>query len=150
VDEASAVIGLARVHAQDELVRGYLLAVQRDLHRLMADLATVPESAPKSPWLAVERVDWLDEVTTRLESEVEMPRAFIIPGDSLGGATLEVARTVVRRAERLVARLAHRDELRDDTPLRYLNRLSSLIFVLARMEDLAEGVKHFTLASEGE
>ena len=56
--------------------------------------------------------------------------------------------TGVRRAERLVARLAHNHELRDDTPLKYLNRLSSLIFVMARLEDRAEGVERFTLAAE--
>jgi cob(I)alamin adenosyltransferase len=59
-----------------------------------------------------------------------------------------VARTVVRRAERLVARLTHNGELRDDTPLKYLNRLSSLLFVMARVEDRAEGVEAFTLAVE--
>ena len=77
-----------------------------------------------------------------------MPRAFIVPGDSPGGAALDVARTVVRRAERSVAHLAHDGELRDDTPLKYLNRLSSLLFLLARLEDKAEGVDEFTLAAE--
>jgi len=77
-----------------------------------------------------------------------MPHAFIVPGDSVPGAALEIARTVVRRAERLVARLTHEGELRDDVPMRYLNRLSSLLFVLGRLEDRAAGVTHFTLASE--
>jgi cob(I)alamin adenosyltransferase len=70
-----------------------------------------------------------------------------VPGDSLAGAALEIARTVTRRAERLVARLAHEGELRDDTPLRYLNRLSSLLFVMGRVEDRAAGVEKFTLAA---
>ena len=76
---------------------------------------------------------------TRWAAQVEMPPAFIVPGDSLGGATLEVARTVVRRAERLVARLTHDGEVRDDTPLKYLNRLSSLLFVLARRRGQGRG-----------
>jgi cob(I)alamin adenosyltransferase len=76
-----------------------------------------------------------------------MPKAFIVPGDSVSGATLEVARTVVRRAERLVARLTHEGELRDDTALKYLNRLSSLLFVMGRVEDKASGVDQFTLAA---
>jgi cob(I)alamin adenosyltransferase len=87
-------------------------------------------------------------MTDELGAEVEMPRAFIIPGDSVAGAMLEVARTVVRRAERLVTRLTHEGELRDDTAMRYLNRLSSLLFVMGRIEDKAAGVIHFTLASE--
>ena len=77
-----------------------------------------------------------------------MPRAFILPGDSIGGATLDMARAVARRAERWVARLAHNGELRNDLPLKYLNRLSSLLFLMARVEDMAEGVDKFTLAAE--
>ena len=135
------VLGLARAQAQDERVRGLVIAVQRDLYSLMGDLATVPESATRPPWLAADRLDWLEAQTDALGAEVEMPRAFIVPGDSLAGATLDIARTVTRRAERLVARLAHEGELRDDTPLKYLNRLSSLLFVMARVEDRAAGVE---------
>ncbi|PKO21815.1 MAG: ATP:cob(I)alamin adenosyltransferase [Chloroflexi bacterium HGW-Chloroflexi-1] len=149
VDEVSAVLGLARAQARDERIRGLLLTVQRDLYNLMADLATVPETATRAPWLAVERLTWLEQMTDELGAEVTIPPAFIVPGDSIGGATIEIARTVVRRGERLVARLAHAGKLQTDTPLKYLNRLSSLLFVLARLEDKAEGVKDFTLAAEG-
>ena len=147
VDETSAFLGLARAQARDERVRGLIISVQRDLYSLMGDLATVPESATRPPWLAADRLDWLEQQTDALGAEVEMPRAFIVPGDSLAGAALDIARTVTRRAERLVARLAHEGELRDDTPLKYLNRLSSLLFVLARVEDRAAGVTRFTLAA---
>jgi cob(I)alamin adenosyltransferase len=146
VDEASAFLGLARAQAQDACVRELLLIVQRDLYKMMADLATLPEVATRPPWLPAERVSWLEGVIEEIGARVEMPPAFIVPGDSPGGATLEIARTVVRRAERLVARLTHNCELRDDTPLKYLNRLSSLLFLLARVEDRAEGVERFTLA----
>jgi len=148
VDEASAVLGLARAQAADPRVQALILAVQRDLYAMMADLATLPETATHAAWLAPERLGWLEETTERLGAEVEMPHAFIVPGDSVPGAALEIARTVVRRAERLVARLTHEGELRDDVPMRYLNRLSSLLFVLGRLEDRAAGVTHFTLASE--
>jgi cob(I)alamin adenosyltransferase len=148
VDEASAFLGLARAQAKEERVRGLLLTIQRDLYNMMADLATVPETATRPPWLSVERLAWLEEQTDALGAEVEMPKAFIVPGDSLGGAALEIARTVVRRAERLAARLFHDGELRDDTPLKYLNRLSSLLFVMGRVEDRMEGVESFTLAAD--
>jgi cob(I)alamin adenosyltransferase len=147
VDEASAFLGLARVQAKDERVRGLLLTIQRDLYNMMADLATVPESATRPTWLSSERLAWLEAQTDALGAEVEMPKAFIVPGDSVGGAALEIARTVVRRAERLAARLFHDGELRDDTPLKYLNRLSSLLFVMGRVEDRAAGVERFTLAA---
>lgn len=148
LDEASAFLGLARVQAKDARVRGLLLTIQRDLYNMMADLATVPETATRSPWLPVERLAWLEEQTDALGADVEMPKAFIVPGDSVGGAALEIARTVVRRAERLAARLFHDGELRDDTPLKYLNRLSSLLFVMGRVEDRAAGVERFTLAAD--
>ncbi len=148
VDEASAVLGLARAQVTHEPLHGLILSIQRDLYNLMADLATQPESATRPPWLQAERLHWLEQNTDVLGAQVEMPRAFIVPGDSIGSATLDLARTVVRRAERLVARLSHEGELRDDTPLKYLNRLSSLLFVMARVADLAAGVENFTLAAD--
>lgn len=146
VDEVSAVLGWARAQAKDERVRGTVLVVQRDLYNMMADLATLPETATRPPRLSVERLAWLEERITELGREIDMPRAFIVPGDSIGGAVLEIGRTVARRAERLVAHLTHNSGVRDDTPLKYLNRLSSLLFVLARLEDKAAGVERFTLA----
>jgi cob(I)alamin adenosyltransferase len=148
VDEASAVLGLARAQAADPRVAALLLQVQRDLYGMMADLATLPETATREPWLSAERLMWLEQMTDQLGGEVQMPHAFIIPGDSVVGATLEVARTVVRRAERLVTRLTHEGELRDDTAMRYLNRLSSLLFLMGRIEDKAAGVTSFTLAAD--
>ena len=61
---------------------------------MMGDLATVPESATRPPWLSTDRLDWLETQTDTLGAEVEMPKAFIVPGDSIVGATLEIARTV--------------------------------------------------------
>ena len=148
VDEASAFLGLARAQIRDRRLRGMLLLIQRDLYKLMGDLATLPEAATRPPWLAEERLEWLEQATNQLGNEIELPPAFIVPGDSAGGAALEVARTVVRRAERLVAKLSHDGELRNDTPLKYLNRLSSVLFVMGRIEDKAEGVEQFTLAAD--
>ena len=146
VDEASAFLGMARTHAHTPAVSAALLTIQRDLYAMMADLATLLETATREPWLQEARLDWLEAQTTTFGEQVEMPKAFIVPGDSPSSACLEVCRTVVRRAERLVARLSHEGELRNDAPLKYLNRLSSLLFVMGRVEDKAAGVEHFTLA----
>jgi cob(I)alamin adenosyltransferase len=146
VDEASAFLGMARSHAQAPGVAAALLTIQRDLYMMMADLATLPETATREPWLKEERLDWLEVQTEAFGRQIEMPKAFIVPGDCPSSACLEICRTVVRRAERLVARLSHDGELRNDAPLKYLNRLSSLLFVLGRLEDKAAGVEHFTLA----
>ncbi|MEJ5198724.1 MAG: cob(I)yrinic acid a,c-diamide adenosyltransferase [Anaerolineae bacterium] len=148
VDEASAVLGMARAQAKDLQVRQLILAIQRDLYKLMADLATLPEAATRPPWLGEDRLAWLEQKTDALGKRVQMPPAFIVPGDSVGGSWIEIARTIVRRAERIVAKLTHDGEVRTATPLKYLNRLSSLLFVMARVEDRAEGVEQFTLAAE--
>jgi cob(I)alamin adenosyltransferase len=146
VDEASAALGLARLAMRRAESTNLIVEVQRDLYHLMADVATVPEAAKRPAWLQDERVAWLEQMTDELGKMVTLPAGFVVPGDSHGGAALDFARTVVRRAERHVAGLTHAGELRSDAPLRYLNRLSSLLFVLARVEDKAAGVDHFTLA----
>ncbi len=146
VDEVTSLLGLAKTLARSPQAAELIQQVQHDLYALMADLATLPEAATRPPWLKGERVEWLERQADALTAKVEIPPAFVIPGDSQGGAMLDVARAVVRRAERLVARLYHRGELRNNDPLRYLNRLSSLLFVLARFEDRAAGVERFTLA----
>ncbi len=148
VDELQACLGLVRAQAHDPRVCALVLSIQRDLYHMMADLATLPETAKRPPWLPAEKLAWLEQAVEELGAEITMPAAFIIPGDSLAGAGLDLARTVARRAERHVARLAHNAELRDDTPLKYLNRLSSLLFVMARVEDKAAGVSKFTLAAD--
>ncbi|MCS7221084.1 MAG: cob(I)yrinic acid a,c-diamide adenosyltransferase [Anaerolineae bacterium] len=149
VDEVTSWLGLAKMQTQSPRASEIIQQVQHDLYALMADLATLPEAATRPPWLKEERIGWLEQQTDTLAAEVEIPPAFVIPGDSQGGAMLDVARAITRRAERLVARLYHQGELRNNDPLRYLNRLSSLLFVLARLEDRAAGVEQFTLARLG-
>ena len=82
-------------------------------------------------------VEQLEDWIAEFEAQVEMPREFVVPGDSRPGAALHLARTVVRRAERRAVRLAHEGLLANGQVLRYLNRLSSLLFVLACFEDQA-------------
>ncbi len=147
VDELSAQLGLARTAVQHAISSGILLEVQRDLYAAMADLATTAEAAQKSGVRILEsRIDWLEGITDEVGGMVEIPPAFIIPGDSYAGALLDVARTVCRRAERHVARLHHQAMLSNPVVLRYLNRLSSLLFALSRLEDKAAGIEQFTLA----
>lgn len=149
VDEASSALGVARAMVKDAQTAEIILGVQRDLYAMMADLATLPEATTRPPWLHSQSTDCLEALIARLESTVELPPAFIVSGDSVTGAYLDLARTMIRRAERLVARLQHGGKLRNDEPLRYLNRLSSLLFLLARLEDKAAGAETFTLARLG-
>ncbi len=93
VDELSAVLGLV-ARRREPRPRAVILAVQRDLYKMMADLATLPEAVRRPAWLPPERLAWLEATINELGTEVEMPKAFVVPGDSLGGAALDVARTV--------------------------------------------------------
>lgn len=141
VDEATAALGVARAHAQAERTRALLLEVQRDLYRLMAEVAATPENQAQFRSLTAERVAWLEEQIAALEEVVPPPKAFIVPGDSPGGAFLDLARTVVRRAERRVVALWRSGGLENPALAAYLNRLSSLCFVLELLENRTAGVE---------
>ncbi len=138
LDEASAALGLARASANDDQCGPLLLRAQRDLYRLMAEVASSPENAEQFHFEA-ERVNWLEEQIETLGKTVELPREFIVPGDSTGGAALSVARAVVRRAERRLVELFDTDQTANPALQQYLNRLSSLLFVLELIENKAAG-----------
>lgn len=148
VDEATAALGFARALCQHSHSVKLILTVQRDLYRLMAELSATTENAERFRYINVERVDWLEEATEKIGKQVEMPHEFIVPGDSVAGAALSIARTVVRRAERKVAQLVHTGLLENNECLRYLNRLSSLCFVLELLENQAAGNGLPTLARQ--
>jgi cob(I)alamin adenosyltransferase len=138
IDEAVSAIGLARSFCQAE-VRDVLFALQQDLFIVGAELATPPERyaelAAKGKVLKPEMTQRLESLIDDFEAKVEMPREFIIPGACVSSAALDVARTVVRRAERRVVALKEVGQLRNEEALKYLNRLSDLIFTLARYEE---------------
>jgi cob(I)alamin adenosyltransferase len=149
VDEAQAVLGMCRAGPLSQRGRELLVPIERDLYYLMAELATAPGVKTTRPAIDAERVEWLEHVTDEL-GQVTGPFAdFVLPGDSQASALAHLARTVVRRAERAVARLAHTGELDHSQALGYLNRLSSFLFGLARYEDMQAGVDRPTLAREG-
>jgi len=130
VDELNSIIGLARAKLEDAEIDAVLAQIQNDLFTVGADLAS-----PKD--VQVPRVD--ADFTTSIESisdlylsEVGPLKEFILPGGSEAGATLHLARTVARRAERRVVGLSGTDELNLEVIV-YLNRLSDLLFILARV-----------------
>jgi cob(I)alamin adenosyltransferase len=139
LDEVTSAIGLARSMAADGRVREALVAVQRDLYQIMAELAFTPELRPAAYEFAQDRVDWLGAETDALAAGVDLPREFILPGESRPGAALDVARAVTRRGERQVVALGHAGHEVNPTILGYLNRLSSLLFIAARVEDRVAG-----------
>jgi cob(I)alamin adenosyltransferase len=147
LDESTAALGLARAQCIDPHSAAILLETQRDLYKLMAEVAATPENADKFRFINEARVAWLEDRTDSISKLVEMPHEFILPGDSLAGASLSLARAIIRRAERRVVELFDLNELSNPDLQRYLNRLSSLCFVLELLENTAAGRKT-TLAKE--
>ncbi|MEW5871269.1 MAG: cob(I)yrinic acid a,c-diamide adenosyltransferase [Chloroflexota bacterium] len=148
IDEVTAALGVARAACKAAHSAEILLQVQRDLYLLMAEVAATPENAARFRRIDAEKVAWLEAQVQAVSAQVEMPREFIVPGDSPSGAAMDLARTVVRRAERRVAQLWHEGMLDNPELLRYLNRLSSLCFALELAENQASGKQQPTLAKE--
>jgi cob(I)alamin adenosyltransferase len=133
VDEATSALGLARATASDSRVKEIIYGIQQELYLLMGELATPAENYEKMGLrMTVEHVQRLEQIEEELKQEVEIPNKFIIPGDTPDGAALDLARTIIRRAERMAVRLLHEGVIENSEVVRYLNRLSDLIFILAR------------------
>lgn len=138
LDESSAALGLARALAHEQRSGALLLEVQRDLYQLMAEVAASPGNAAEFRF-EPKRVEWLEQQIEALSKVVQVPGEFIVPGDTPGGAALSLARTVVRRAERRLVELFDRKSITNPALQQYLNRLSSLLFVLELFENQAAG-----------
>lgn len=146
VDEATAALGLARAVCRAGGAAVLLLDVQRDLYNLMAEVAATPENAARFRKIDAKRVAWLESQVDAISQGIEMPTEFIVPGDSQAGACLALARTIIRRAERRIVELVHSGDVENSELIRYLNRLSSLCFVLELQENQAAGMEKLTLA----
>jgi cob(I)alamin adenosyltransferase len=128
IDEASSFLGLARAEAEDDLA-GLLLQLQRLLYRVMGDVAMQGEENA----VGEEDLRTVEGALGEWRGKTEIPRAFVVPGESRLGAILDVARSVVRRAERSLVAAGYESE--HPYALRVTNRLSDLLFVLARGAD---------------
>ena len=144
VDELNACVGWAMTQLAGLPVVADLQRIQSDLFVLGADLATSPDAAPA---VAARSVRIQDAHVTRLEQlidgwDADLPplRKFILPGGSPGAASIQVCRGVCRRAERCTVRLAAEESI-SPTVVMYLNRLSDLLFVLARWINCQQGIQ---------
>jgi len=130
VDELNSQVGVARAHIKVKKLDQILKDVQRDLWILGGDLASELVTA-NVPRITNEQLDRLESVTDNLNSGLPRLLRFILPGGSVPGAELHVARAVCRRTERRIVALSKIESINPDV-LPYINRLSSLLFVLAR------------------
>ncbi len=154
VDEAVAALGLARAELGAKAQRGALspnfggladliLRIQRELFVAGAELATAPESRHKQvegkTRVSAAMLEGIEAVLRETEAAIELPREFVVPGETVVSAALELARTIVRRAERRAVTLAYHDyAIRDGIMIPYLNRLADLLWILARVAEQAE------------
>jgi cob(I)alamin adenosyltransferase len=137
VDELSSVIGLARASMRDQELDDTLGLIQNDLFTLGADLASPSEV--DVPRIDESFISKLEALADRFLAELEPLKEFILPGGSEAGATLHLARTVARRAERRTVALSEAEPLNPDS-ITYLNRLSDLLFILARVANHRAGI----------
>jgi cob(I)alamin adenosyltransferase len=139
LDEAISALGLARSLCQEAAVQERILELQRECFTVGAELATGKGQRYKLeahfPTLTAAAVDALEAEVHHLEETVGLPDGFVIPGGSSGAAAIDLGRTLVRRAERRAVSLSRGGELENPEVLRYLNRLSDLLFMLARQEE---------------
>ena len=138
-DEAVSAMGLARALSGDQRVKDLLRDLQRELFTIAAELATDPEKYELfhqhfQP-VTVEMVENLEKAIDSLEEGVEMPTVFILPGGSPASAAIDLARCIIRTAERRVVALNEAGQLTNELIITYLNRLGDLLFVVARYQD---------------
>ncbi|MGB2959288.1 MAG: cob(I)yrinic acid a,c-diamide adenosyltransferase [Bacteroidota bacterium] len=131
IDELNSVVGLSRSDIDDTELDTILDRIQQDLFALGADLATPRSAAGKVRRFHAQDARPLEQIIDRLDGSLKPLKNFILPGGSSAAASLHFARTVCRRAERAVVRLSRNEDIGDGCIV-YLNRLSDLLFVLAR------------------
>ena len=138
-DEAVSALGLARAALPAGALANLVLRLQRELFVVGAELATHVDRRPRLTdgvsRLTAPMVSALEAEIDALEADYPMPKEFVIPGESMAGAALDLARTTVRRAERRCVALAADGGLPDSQAVPYLNRLADLLFVMARAAD---------------
>jgi cob(I)alamin adenosyltransferase len=151
VDELNSCVGIAAAATRQDDLRALLQRIQNTLFDLGAHLAT-PDAARREkadiPGASVEDIEELEGKIDQLEGELAPLKNFILPGGTEVAAALHLARTVCRRVERSAVAL-DRDEPLDERVLRYINRLSDLLFVLARVENVRAGVSDVEWAPRG-
>ncbi len=137
VDETQAAIGLARAFSSDGEVGQLCIRLETDLWVLMAEVATLPENrnklVPEKTLVVPSMIGWLENEIDRISTLFVMPREFVLPGGNAVSAYLDWARVTARRAERASA--GYVQQIPETEVGRYLNRLSDLLWVMARWQD---------------
>ena len=134
VDELNSYLGLVTDQLRDEKINNWMLEIQDRLFTVGSSLATDPEKAPKMklPDLHEEDIKWLEDRIDEMDDQLPEMKSFILPGGHIAASAAHVARCICRRAERLCVHMSNNQEFVAEVVLKYLNRLSDFLFVLAR------------------
>jgi cob(I)alamin adenosyltransferase len=140
IDETNTMIGLGRTLCEDEEIRAMLRGIQRELFVVGSAISTKPEANKPIPEVTKAMVAALDALVERYEAEPGVLRDWSIPGEYRGSAALDVARAMARRAERATVRYVTSGGIVQPTVLEYLNRLSDVLWIAARVVEARAGV----------
>lgn len=139
IDEAVSSLGLARALISDPEVKSIVETLQRDLFIVAAELATLEPNRDQlvetNNVVNESMVQKVEELTDSLKGNLNLPNAFVVPGDSLESSAIDVSRTLIRKAERRVVALYENKHVQNRDLLRYLNRASDLAYVIGRYLD---------------
>ena len=136
IDEAVSALGLARALCKNQRVREIIEELQKEMYMVCSELATAAEDYEKAPFRVEEKhLNHLEELIDEFLSKKPLEAAFVLPGKTPASAAIDLARTIVRRAERMVHRLIHEGIIPNRLIGAYLNRLADLLFTLAREEE---------------
>ncbi len=139
LDEASSALGIGRATAIHPKTKEVIVDIQKDLLILAAELATTDEDQKQFPnRITEDHVGQLERTIDELQRDTVLKKEFVLPGDTLASAAIDLGRTIIRRAERRVVRLMQEKLIQNTEALRYLNRLGDLLFTLARYEESAQ------------
>lgn len=140
IDEINAVLGVARAHTEDGELSAIISHIQEDLFILGAQLASVKKQAPNLNPVSQDDIAQLENYIDNLGKQLKPLRNFILPGGGVMSSYLHLARSVCRRAERTIVELSGVEPV-ESTVLAYLNRLSDLLFVMARVANQRRGIQ---------
>ncbi len=148
LDECSSVIGMAKSMIDTPDVKDILTQVQRNLYQIMGEISVISEHVEVLPPFGEDKLAEMEEIILRLNEETRLPAGFVIPGDTPQQAFLDLARTVVRRAERRLAPLYESKAIANPVIRKYINRLSSLLYQLELSVNAWQGWEKPTMAKE--
>lgn len=136
IDELGSYLGFAKVQLKKRKDKEIINQIQKDLFLICAEIVTDPKQIKKiTKKIDKEKVKKIEELIKNLETKIKLKKDFYIPGNNLKSSSLDVARAIARRTERRVVSLSKKRPLKNPNILIYLNRLSDLLFILARLSE---------------